>query len=208
MEYKSFIKQTIQDCKENTILKVKEDGVLKAHLVPVNHYNESWGKMIMMWREANQIGFANRFKGSMEKTKYWFENILLPNNERILFFIHLPSGIVIGHLGYASFDFENKSAEIDNVVRGVKSLGHGIMALAMKTILAWGKETLQLRDIFLRVLDDNPHAITFYERLGFKEVNRIPLFRTEHHDMIEWLPLDEAEERRPDKHFIVMKLCQ
>jgi ribosomal protein S18 acetylase RimI-like enzyme len=57
----------------------------------------------------------------------------------------------------------------------------------------------------LKVLSDNPHAIAFYERLGFKEQNRIPLFKVEKEDMIEWLPLEE--ERIPDKYFIVMKLC-
>jgi perosamine synthetase len=207
MEYKEYIQQTILDCKENgVILKVRENGVLKAHLVPVSFYTESHGKMIMMWREANQIGFANRFEGTMEKTKYWFENILLPNNERILFFVHLLSGIVIGHLGYATFNFEKKTAEIDNVVRGVKSLDHGMMSLAMETLIDWGKEKLLLEDIYLKVLSDNPHAIMFYERLGFKEQNRISLFRVERKDMIEWLPLEEAEERRPDKYFVVMKL--
>jgi RimJ/RimL family protein N-acetyltransferase len=164
--------------------------------------------MVMMWREANQIGFANRFEGTMEKTKYWFKNILLPNDEKILFFVHLLSGMVIGHLGYASFDFEKKTAEIDNVVRGVKSIGHGMMALATKTLIAWGKETLLLEDIYLKVLDDNPHAIKFYERLDFRIQSYIPLFKIEHDNIVEWVPLEEYEERKPDKHFIVMKLCQ
>jgi len=209
MEYKKYIRKTIRDCKKNgTILNIKDSGDLKGHLVCVGWYTEPHGKMVMMWREANQIGFANRFEGSMEKTKYWFENILLPNDEKILFFVNLLSGMVIGHLGFASFDFEKKTAEIDNVVRGVKSIGHGMMALATKTLIAWGKEKLLLEDIFLRVLDDNPHAITFYERLGFKEVNRIPLFKVEHNNMIEWILLEEYEKREPDKHFIVMKLCQ
>lgn len=206
MEYKEYIQQTIRTYKdENIILKVWEGDTLRARLVPVGNYTESHGKMVMMWREANQIGFANRFEGTMEKTKYWFENVLLPNDERILFFIHLGSGIVIGHLGFATFDFENKSAEIDNVVRGVKSLGEGVMSLATQTLINWGRERLLLNDIYLRVLDDNPHAITFYEKLGFTEYSRIPLFRVESKDMIEWKPL-EFKGCEPEKYFIVMKL--
>lgn len=209
MEYKDYIRKTIRDCKDNgTVLKIRENGTLKGHLVTAGCYTEAHGKMVMMWRQANQIGFANRFEGTMEKTKYWFENILLPNNEKILFFVHLLSGMVIGHLGYASFDFEKKTAEIDNVVRGVKSIGHGIMALATETLIDWGKEKLLLEDIYLRVLDDNPHAVMFYERLGFKEQYRISLYRKEHDNMIEWTPQDNTCLQKPDKHFIVMKLCQ
>jgi RimJ/RimL family protein N-acetyltransferase len=209
MEYKKYIRKTIRDYKKNgIILSIRDSDDLKGHLVIANYYAEPCGQMIMMWREANQIGFANRFEGTIEKTKYWFENVLLPNDEKILFFVHLPSGMVIGHLGYASFDFEKKTAEIDNVVRGVKSIGHGMMALAMKTLIAWGKETLLLEDIYLKVLDDNPHAIKFYERLDFRIQSYIPLYRIEHDGMIEWVPLEEHEERKPDKHFIVMKLCQ
>jgi RimJ/RimL family protein N-acetyltransferase len=211
MEYKSYIEQVLNTYKgiplgEDISIPIFSKRELQGSLVPVR--NTNYAPLIKRWREENPEGFANRFEGTIEKTENWINNVLLPRKDRILFMVLTLDGTPVGHLGYSSFDFEVQSAEIDNVVRGQKQARKGIMSMAMKTVLAWGKSRLLLNDIFLRVLSDNPHAVTFYERLGFKEIDRIPLFRVEHHDMIEWLPLDESEERRPEKYYIVMKLCQ
>ena len=217
MDYREQIEDVLDIYKgiplsDEVSIAIQEKGELKGFLIPVGiDYKKRYPQFIDLvykWREENPIGFANRFKGSREKTENWFDNVLLPRKDRILFFVSTIQGQLIGHLGYSNFNYEKQSAEIDNVVRGVKGAEKGLMTKAMQTILLWGKKKLRLKEITLRVLDDNPHAVTFYERIGFKEINRIPLYRIEHDGMIEWLDLDEHEERKPEKHFIVMQLCQ
>lgn len=212
MKYKEYIRQIIRTYKgipfeEDIVLLIREKGITKGYLRPVSRYNETLAKMIMRWRESNPIGFANRFEASLEKTENWYKNILLPNEYRILFFIHSITGMVIGHLGYSTFNFGFRSAEVDNVVRGLKGFDKGMMSLALQTLIRWGKERLLLDDIYLRVLEENEHAIKFYERNGFKTVCKIPLFEKVGADIIEWveLPLREQKGRQPDKFFNYMK---
>lgn len=217
MDYREQIEGTIEVYKgiplsEEVSIAIQEKGELKGFLIPVGiDYKKRYPEfvdLICKWREENPVGFVNRFKGSREKTENWIDNVLLPRKDRILFFVSTTKGELIGHLGYSNFDFENQSAEIDNVVRGIKDAEKGMMTKAMQTILLWGKKRLELKNIFLRVLDDNEHAIAFYQNLKFKEIGLVPLFRIEHDDMIEWVELEEHEERRPDKYYIVMQLCQ
>jgi RimJ/RimL family protein N-acetyltransferase len=217
MGYKNYIEKTFDSykCKSKTdeyrTIPIYDGDRLAGFLKPLTYLYKllrpTYIDLICQWREENPVGFANRFPGTPKKTENWIDNILLPREDRILFMVHALDNTPIGHLGFSSFDYVAKSCEIDNVVRGKKEF-KGLLSLATKTLIDWGKRYLGLQEIYLKVLSDNSHAITFYERLGFKEQDRIPLFRIEHHDMIEWLPLDEHEELRPDKYFIVMKLCQ
>jgi RimJ/RimL family protein N-acetyltransferase len=217
MGYKNYIAATFNSYKcfsktdEYRTIPIYEGGRLAGFLKPLTYLYKlcrpQYVNLICQWREENPIGFANRFQGAPEKTEYWIDNILLPREDRILFMVHSLDNTPIGHLGFSSFDYEAKSCEIDNVVRGKREF-KGLMSLATKTLIDWGKRFLGLQDIYLRVLDDNPHAVTFYERLGFKEQYRISLYRKEHDNMVEWTPQDNTCLQKPDKHFIVMKLCQ
>jgi len=217
MGYKNYIEKTFDSykCKSKTdeyrTIPMYDGDNLVGFLKPVTYLYKTcrpkYINLIYQWRQENPIGFANRFEGSIEKTEDWINNILLPRKDRILFFVHNLDNTPIGHLGLSSFDYVAKSCEIDNVVRGKKEF-KGLMSLATKTLIDWGKRFLGVQNIYLKVLSDNPHAIKFYERLDFRIRSYIPLFKIEHDGMIEWIPLKEAGERKPDKHFIVMKLCQ
>src|SRR5437868_5263375 len=72
------------------------------------------------------------------------------------------------------------SLEMDNIVRGVKAGEPGIMAHAMVTLMDWAEEKLGPREIYLRVFENNAHAISFYEKLGFIRDRLLPL--TKHRD--------------------------
>jgi perosamine synthetase len=166
--------------------------------------------LVCLWRMENPIGFANTFQGSIQKTEYWFDNVLLPREDRILFFVYsFLKSDPIGHLGLSSFNFEKKSCEIDNVVRGKKD-EKGLMTLATQTLISWAKRTLLVTDIYLRVLSDNNHAITFYQRLGFERQRNIPLYKVETPDITEWVEdhNNEMNGVKPDRYYTYMKLCK
>ena len=220
MGYRNYIKVTFDSykCKSKTdeyrTIPIYDGDRLAGFLKPLTYLYKlcrpAYIDFIYKWREENPVGFANRFHGNPEKTENWIDNVLLPREDRILFMVHALDNSPVGHLGLSFFNYETKSCEIDNVVRGQKAF-KGLMSLATKTLIEWGKRFLGLEDIYLKVLSDNSHAIKFYERLNFRIQDYIPLFKVEKENMIEWLPLEEAKSSfssRPDKYFIVMKLCQ
>jgi len=69
-----------------------------------------------------------------------------------------------------------------------------------------GKQELGLKDIYLKVLSHNWHAVRFYRHLGFKTLHSIPLYRVEKEDMISWEPMEDPGGRIPEQYFLYMKL--
>jgi len=183
-----------------------------GYLVPVifsyKREHPEFASFIYKWREENQSFFANRFKGSLEKTEHWIDNLLLARRDRILFMIYCIKKEYVGHIGLASFDFKQRSCEIDNVIKGKKDVNPGTMTFALNTIITWSKNKLNVNDIYLRVLSHNTHAINFYEKNGFEKQYDIPLFRVEHDDLIEWISMNGSAKGEPEYYYTYMKLCQ
>jgi perosamine synthetase len=68
--------------------------------------------------------------------------------------------------------------------------------------LKWAQDVIGPRGIFLRVLDDNPHAVAFYRGLGFVEQDRQPLRRHVAGEAISFSPVEAGDTAPPDKHFL------
>jgi RimJ/RimL family protein N-acetyltransferase len=77
---------------------------------------------------------------------------------------------VIGYMGLDYIDWENKTGELDAIVRG-RDEKPGLMSQALLTLIAWAKHYLGLSHFEVRVLSSNP-AIEFYKKLGFIEKKR------------------------------------
>jgi RimJ/RimL family protein N-acetyltransferase len=164
--------------------------------------------LISKWRKENPIAFATIFEVTNQRTEYWLNNLLLLREDRILFMIESLNGESLGHLGFSSFNFEEKSCEIDNVVRGVKQTHKGLMSFAMESIVHWGEKALNLTDIYLRVLSDNFHAIKFYENLGFSILYNIPLYKDIQSEETKWIEVKKSEDIEPDRSYAFMKLVK
>jgi RimJ/RimL family protein N-acetyltransferase len=92
----------------------------------------------------------------------------LAREDRILFLIASVDSELIGHIGFSSFDYDEKGCEVDAVLRGEKQGHPGIMTFALRSLLQWGLDELKLEEIQLRVFSDNQRAIDFYLRNGFQ----------------------------------------
>lgn len=159
---------------------------------------------LAIWREENSFAYPTQFKVTFEGTKTWLRNKILNTEDRLLFLVLDRHGHPVGHLGFANAINESGNIEIDNVLRGEKKTQPGIMSMAMKTIIHWAEETLQPQRIFLRVLDDNTHAIHFYGRLNFREDQRQPLRKIQEGDTIRYSPLEETDTAEADRYFLYM----
>ena len=216
--YKSFIVKTFNSykCKDQTdelkLIPIYDKNDLIGFLKPITYcyklISPSYISLFSQWRKENSVGFANVFEITEQRTEFWLNNILLKRDDRILFVVLSLKWEPIGHIGYSSFNFEEKSCEIDNVVRGVKPGYKGIMSHALNSIIIWGKNVLKLNSIYLRVLADNPHAIKFYERNGFEKQYNIPLYKVIQGDEIKWVELKDHQHKKPDRYFTVMKFIR
>lgn len=212
--YKQFIHKMLDSYKcinpedELRLIPIQSENGLKGYLCPITyHYaltNPEYPCLIYTWRTDNQIGFTARFENSENKAKNWIDNTLLPRRDRILFMVYDLDWVPIGHLGFSTFNFEEHSCEIDNVVRGLR-FHKGIMSLAMNAILTWGIHILSLNHVYLRVLNGNHRAIKFYERLGFEKLGYIPLYKVEKGDVVDYVYDENRKDEIPDMFYVRMQ---
>jgi perosamine synthetase len=154
------------------------------------------------WRNEHVAVYPSQFVATPTSTRGWLRDRVLAVPDRMLFLVVNKFGRIVGHLGFASALNDDCSLEMDNIVRGVKSCDPGIMTRAMETLIDWGQEKLGPREIYLRVFENNTHAISFYEKLGFVRDRLLPL--TRHMDGTNANYKPTARGETPDTHFVRM----
>ena len=168
--------------------------------------NRNLMELIGCWRKKNEMWFLSQFKVTTERTMKWFEERVIETPDRLLFIIKMNDKY-IGHVGLFRFDFENKTCEIDNIVRGEPEYP-GIIGNAVLHMMEWGENNLDIQNYSLKVLSDNEKARRLYERLGFIEISRIPLITVEGEDGLEWKEAPDDYDKVVEKYYVVMKLVQ
>src|SRR5262249_15594794 len=146
--------------------------------------------------------YPSQFVATPASTTAWLRDRVLAVPDRMLFLVVNRFGRAVGHMGFAGAVNEDRSLEMDNIVRGVKSGDPGIMGCAVRTVMNWAEEKLGPREIYLRVFEDNAHAIAFYERLGFVRDRLLPLTRHADGPNVSYRPTAEGE--KVDTHFVRM----
>jgi len=134
----------------------------------------------------------------------WLKKGVQEREDRLLFLVNDIYGETIGHVGISSFNYEKKTCEIDNIVRGEVSSQSKVMESAVKGLLTWIFEKIEPECIELRVFNDNTKALALYYRLGFQLDALYPLEKTVKGDEIEWIDSDN----KIDRFFISMKLTK
>jgi perosamine synthetase len=171
----NFLKssKTIQECYLRAI-KIPDGGFL----LPVGLVHQSDIHLLQQltnWRNQNVAVYPTQFVATIESTRAWLRDRLLDVPDRMLFLVTSDVGLVLGHLGFNACYNENYEFEIDNVVRGIRGNDPGIFKRAVSTIISWAVKTINVNGFFLRVMDDNAHAIKFYEGSDFVQTTRISL---------------------------------
>lgn len=193
-----------EDAQKNIITG---DSGCKLYLqaITYNSIDDDVIKLLTKWRSENQKGFTKIFSVTEESTKNWLYNLVMKREDRLLFFVFDETKKQIGHMGISSFDYENGSCEIDNVVRGELSDQRLLMQRASAALISWIRAVIKPESIKLRVLNDNSRALALYHKLGFAPVSLIPLVKHIGHDYVEWR-IQQAADEKIDRFFISMKL--
>ena len=125
--------------KEISLLSVYRTDEHIANLRVINKTMLSSKKVIRYltkWRLEHQDAFPSQFGVTEEGTQKWGQAQLLNLSDRILFFLEDLQGKPFAHLGLFRFDYQKKSCEIDNVVRG-ENLIPGSMTDALSVLIEW-----------------------------------------------------------------------
>ncbi len=138
------------------------------------------------WRKQAARWFPTVFRVTLAGTRRWGKT-LIASPGRILFIIEDLQMVRIGHIGLDKIDPVNRTAEIDNVVRGRGSLP-GIMSVALKQLEDWAGQNLGVNRFTLRVFADNRRAVNFYQKSGYAEVGRTGLEYVRNKSGGEWRP--------------------
>jgi hypothetical protein len=179
---------------------------VKGYLICVSELyaedNLAITKLTNWRREA--ISFRDSFKPTFESTKRWLRKLLLDVPDRILFFVLDRHGNQIGHLGFAHCMNDQGLMEVDNVIRGIKEVEPGIMALSSKALMQWAVETISPCGFHLSTIESNSHAIDFYKRLGFKIRSKTPLRAFEEDGITKLKPRTNEDDNPPDDQIVYM----
>lgn len=181
----------------------------RVRLVPIqkNYKNTmpQLPELLGRWRKENPSLSTSVFNITLENTTFWLEKLILGREDRILFMIEVD-GKYVGHIGYSSFNWEEESAEIDCVLRGEVTNVPRLMTRVLAKLLDWGKETLNLKEIYLSTEEKNAQSQALYTRCGFQIINRIPLFRWEKPDgEIRWDYFPDRDPKECTRWGVYMK---
>lgn len=106
----------------------------------------------------------------------WFERILrLPLEEQPLGIeVHTAEGWrLIGNCGFARLDWRNRCAEIGIFIGDKNFWNKGYGAQAMRLMVRYGFNSLNLNRIYLNVFETNQRGIRCYQKAGFVSEGRL-----------------------------------
>ena len=199
--YKKSVTDNFYFLKNSKNIK---DAYLKAipiensgFLLPVSQYHsedEALLESLTRWRNENVEVYPTQFQATIESTRSWILNRLIMVEDRILFLVVDAKGSVVGHMGFNGCHNDKLLFEIDNVVRGNQSAEKGLFSTAMQCLIEWARKTINVEGFFLRVMDDNPHAIEFYKKNNFVENKRIPLIKEINGNTVSYREAGPGEE--------------
>jgi perosamine synthetase len=203
----SFLKET--STFEQFVLRgiALPSGGRLAPLCKLHTHDEALIDLLAKWREENFDAYPTQFKVTREGTARWLSQGVLDNPGRLTFLVLNRLGKPIGHLGLTNALNPERSIEIDNVVRGVKSgesggEDRGLMTHALQALIKWTNDMIGPREIMLRVFEDNEHAVRFYRRCGFVESRTIRLIKKVEGETTLFTPALGSNEA--DRTFLVM----
>jgi RimJ/RimL family protein N-acetyltransferase len=102
----------------------------------------------------------------------WFEDHLADESSHV-FVIETADGVPIGNLGLDSIDWQNRSAACGISIGEKDYQAQGYGTDALRTLLGFAFDELNLHRIYLQVYDFNERAIRCYEKIGFRHEGRL-----------------------------------
>ncbi|MGD9147678.1 MAG: GNAT family protein [Anaerolineae bacterium] len=108
-----------------------------------------------------------RYPISMVEEEKWWEGFLERKNDHI-FAIEAEDGTYIGNIGLHGIEHENRRAQLGVTIGNKHVWGKGYGTDAIKAVLGWAFNYLNLNRVSLTVFAYNKRAIHCYQKVGFE----------------------------------------
>jgi RimJ/RimL family protein N-acetyltransferase len=108
-----------------------------------------------------------RYPISMTEEEKWWEGFLERKNDHI-FAIEAEDGTYIGNIGLHALEQENRRAQMGIIIGHKAYWGKGYGTDAIRAVLGWAFNYLNLNRISLTVFAYNKRAIRCYQKCGFQ----------------------------------------
>jgi RimJ/RimL family protein N-acetyltransferase len=161
------------------------EAILRPVATRIERLNADDIVLLTEWRNRYVKSFLTEFSATEAQTSRWLSETVNRNESKILFMVDDATGRTFAYMGLDFINWENGSGEADAIVRGGEAR-RGLMTLALQTMLGWAQGQLGLTHLGVRVRSDNS-ARHFYECMGFREVNRVPLRMVREENVIRWV---------------------
>jgi RimJ/RimL family protein N-acetyltransferase len=104
---------------------------------------------------------------SMAEEEKWFERKLEDRDAKV-FAIETEDGVHIGNIGLHSIDWKNRRAYLGIVIGEKEYWSQGYGSDAIRALLGFAFDEMNLHRVFLTVYGYNERAISCYEKCGFR----------------------------------------
>lgn len=135
---------------------------------------------------------------SREEEEHWFEQQLQDRSRKVLA-IETEDGEHIGNISLEDIHWKDRQATLGIVIGEKERWGQGYGTDAVRTLLRFAFEELNLNRIQLSVFDFNERARRCYRRCGFQEegvLRQAHYTEGRYHDVIQMAILREDWERQ------------
>lgn len=143
----------------------------KLYLSPMNIED---AEKYVEWLNNKEVAmyiYADRKVNSVESEKAWLEN-MLKNQEQSFAIVDIDNDKLIGNCSFVKMNNIDQTATIGIFIGDSNYHSKGYGHEALKLLLNYGFNTLNLNNIDLDVLSFNERAINCYKKVGFKEYGR------------------------------------
>ena len=158
----------------------------KIYLSPRNTNEiEKFTKWLNDFNTTDYIGRSANIMTLDAEKKYFEENI---NKNYNFFIVTLDNDKLIGTVGLEKYDFINRTATLGIFIGEKEYRSQGYGTEAIKLVLDYGFNYLNLNNINLDLMSFNDRALKCYQKCGFKEYGRrrkCKFINGKYYDLIE-----------------------
>ena len=131
---------------------------------------------IMEWVNDDEVTrtlLIGRYPLSREAEAKWLEARCATSATEVGFVIETLAGEYLGGINLFRIQEIERIAELGIVIGRKSAWGQGYGTEAMRLLVGYGFEQLNLHMIYLSVMADNPKAAHIYEKVGFVHEGRL-----------------------------------
>jgi len=154
-------------------IRILHDGGCQGVLRAIEDSTDEIATWLTRWRTRSSEWFLTRFTPSIEGTRHWLANVVIPDRSRRLYVVHDDTDKPIGTVGLLHLDRD--PVELDNILRGEPTSRRELMSWALDSLIEAVRTARPRVGFHLFVLSNNRRAIGLYERLGFGITGRFTL---------------------------------